>query len=170
MILQQVRSLHFCWDKHKYAIIFMTSFTITSAYNQPPICNFGQDVILCSQSIDMGLHLVKNVTSPVNKLDADNKAYVDRIKHKTATAIIPNTIMIDNTIFTFAAAKVFASGKIIICEMWVEELRDEWIATSSLMFTTVWPGFHKFSTGPSRMTFVNSSPPVVGQPIFASTI
>ena len=34
--------------------------------NQLPICDFGHDVILCSQPIDMNLHLIKNVKSPVN--------------------------------------------------------------------------------------------------------
>ena len=53
--------------------------------HQLPISDFGQDVILCSQPIDMNLHLIKNMKSPVNKLDAVNKAYVDRIKYKTAT-------------------------------------------------------------------------------------
>ena len=50
--------------------------------NQLPICYFGQDVILCSQPINMDLHLIRNVKSPVNKLDAVNKAYVDRITFK----------------------------------------------------------------------------------------
>ena len=57
------------------------------------------------------------------------------------------------TLFTFPAAKAFAGGKIKIREMCVERLADEWIATSSPMFATVWPGFHKFSRGPSLMTF-----------------
>ena len=48
--------------------------------NQLPICDFGQDVISCSQPIDMNLHFIKNVKRPVNKVDAVNKAYVDRIK------------------------------------------------------------------------------------------
>ena len=52
--------------------------------------------------------------------------------------------MTDHILFTFPAAKAFASEKIIICEMWVELLAGEWIATSSPMFATVWPGFHKF--------------------------
>ena len=84
----------------------------------------------------MDLHLIKNVTSTVNRFDAVNKAYVDGIKYKTATGIIPNTVMTDHTHFTLPAAKAFASGKIIICEMWVERLADEWIATSSPMLTT----------------------------------
>ena len=60
----------------------------------------------------MDLHLIKNVKSPVNRCDAVNKAYVDRIKYKTATGIIPNTVMIDHTLFTFPTAKALASGKI----------------------------------------------------------
>ena len=137
---------------------------------QLAICDFSQDVILRSQPIDMDLHLIKNVKSPVNKLDAVNKAYVDRIKYKTATGNIPNTVMTDHTLFTFPAAKAFASEKIIISEMWVERLADEWIVTSSTMFTTAWPDFHKFSRGPSLMTFFSGSQPVVGLAIFASTI
>ena len=31
--------------------------------NQLPICDFGQDVISCSQPIDMDLHLIRNVKS-----------------------------------------------------------------------------------------------------------
>ena len=69
-------------------------------------------------------------------LDAVNKAYVDRIKYITHTGNIPDTVMTDHALFTFSAAKAFASGKIIICEMWVERLADEWLATSSSMFAT----------------------------------
>ena len=87
--------------------------------NQLPICDFGQYVILCSQPVDMNLHLIKNVKSPVNKFDAVNKAYADRLKYKTAIGNIPNTVTTDYTLFTFPAANVFARGKIIICEMWV---------------------------------------------------
>ena len=58
---------------------------------QLSICDFGQYVILC-QPIYMVLHLIKNVKSPVNKLDAVNKAYVDRIKYKTTTGTISNTV------------------------------------------------------------------------------
>ena len=43
--------------------------------NQLPIGDFGQSMILCSQPIDMNLHLIKNVKNPVNKFDAVNKAY-----------------------------------------------------------------------------------------------
>ena len=73
--------------------------------NQLPICDFGQDVKSCSQPIDMDLHFIKNVKSPVHKLDAVNKAYVDRIKYKTATGNITNTVMIDHTLFTFPPLK-----------------------------------------------------------------
>ena len=66
--------------------------------------------------------------------------------------------MTDHTLFTFPAAKAFASGKVKICEMWVERLADEWIATSSPLFATALPGFHKFSRGPSIMTFFIASP------------
>ena len=97
--------------------------------NQLSICDFSQDVILCSQPIDKDQHSIKNVMSPVNKFDAVNKAYADRIKCKTSTGNIPNTVMTDHTSFTFPAAKAFASGKIKICEVWVERLPDEWIAT-----------------------------------------
>ena len=78
--------------------------------------------------------------------------------------------MTDHILFIFPAAKAFASGKIKICEMWVERLADGWIATSSSMFATEWPGFHRFARGPSLMTFFTGSPPVVGLALFASTI
>ena len=120
------------------------------------ICKLGQDVISCSQPIDMDCHLIRNVKSSVNNLDAVNTAYVDHIQYKT-TGIIPNIAMTDHILFTFPAVKVFASGKIIICEMWVERLADEWIVTSSPMFATAWPDFHKFSRGPSLMTFFSGS-------------
>ena len=121
--------------------------------NQLPIYDFSQDVILCSQPIDMDQHSIKNVMSWVNKFDAVNKDYADHIKYKTATGIIPNTVMTDHTLFTFSSAKAFASGKIKICEMCVERLANEWIATSSPMLATAGPGFDKFSRGPSLMTF-----------------
>ena len=100
----------------------------------------------------MDQHSIKNVMSPVNKLETVNKSYPDRIKYKTVTGNIPNTVMTDHTLFTFPAAKAFACEK-----MWVEQLADEWIATSSPMFATEWPGFHKFSRGKSLMTFFNGS-------------
>ena len=73
-----------------------------------PICDFSQDLISCSQPIDMDDHLMKNVKNPVNK------AYADRINYKTTTGIIPNIAMTDNILITFSAAKSFASGKIKI--------------------------------------------------------
>ena len=93
--------------------------------NELPISVFGQNEILCCQPIDMDQHSIKNVMSPVNKLDAVKKAYADRIKYKTVTGNIPNTVITDHILFTFPAAKAFASGKIKICEMWVERLTDE---------------------------------------------
>ena len=106
------------------------------------ICVIGRDEILCSRRIAVNQHSIKNVNNPVDRLDAVNKAYADRIKYKIATGSIPNTVMTDHTLFTFPVAKAFASGKIKICEMWVERLTYEWIATSSSMFATEWPGFH----------------------------
>ena len=53
-----------------------------------------------------------NVKNPFNKLDAVNKDYADRIKYKTVTSNIPNSVMTDHILFTFPAAKAFASGKI----------------------------------------------------------
>ena len=95
------------------------------------VCVFGQDEILCSQSIDMDQHSIKNVKSPIDKLDAVNKAYANRVKYKSASGNISNTVLTDQILFTFPTGKDFASGEITICEMWVERLADEWIATSS---------------------------------------
>ena len=127
---------------------------------------FGRDEILCSQPIDMYQHSIKNVKNPADRSDAVDKAYADRIKYKTTTNIIPNTVMTDHILFTFPAAKYFVTIKIKICEMWVERLADEWIATSSPIFATAWPGFHKFTRGPSLMTFFTGSPAVVELAIF----
>ena len=138
--------------------------------NQLPICDFSQELISCSQTIDMDDNLMKNVRNPVNKFYAVNKAYADRIKYKTTTGIIPNIAMTDHILFTFPAAKAFASEKIKICEMWIERLADEWIATSSPMFATEWLGCHKFSRGSSLMTFFSGSPLVVELAIFVSTM
>ena len=135
-----------------------------------PVCVFGQDEILCSQPIDMDQHSIKNVKNPIDRLDALNKAYADRIKYITASGNIPNTVLTDHILFTFPTGKAFASGKIKLCEMWVERLADEWIATSSPMFAIEWPGFHKFSRVSSLMTFFSGSLLVVGHGIFASTI
>ena len=84
----------------------------------------------------MSQHSFKNVKSQVNKLNAVNKAYANRIKYKSATGTIPNTVRTDHTLFTFPTTKVIISGKIIICEIWVERLVGELISTSSPMFAT----------------------------------
>ena len=44
------------------------------------ICVFGRDELSCSRPIDMDQHSIKNVQNPVDRLDAVNKAYSDRIK------------------------------------------------------------------------------------------
>ena len=80
--------------------------------NELPVYVFGQDEMLGSRPIDMDQHSIKNVMSPVNKLDSVNKAYADLIKYKTVTGNIPPTVMTDHILFTFSAAKAFASGKI----------------------------------------------------------
>ena len=118
-----------------------------------PICVFGRDEILCSRPIDMDKHSIKNVKNLTDRLHSVNKAYADRIKYKTATGNIPNTVVTDHILFILSVAKTFTSGKIKICEMWIERLADEWITTSSPLFATEWPGFHKFSRGPILMTF-----------------
>ena len=125
--------------------------------NELPICVFGRDEIFCSRPIDMDQHSIKNVKNPVDRFDAFNKDYADRIKNKTATGNIPNTVMTDHILFTFPAAKTITSGKIQICEIWSERLTDEWMATSSPMFATELSGFHKSSTGPSLMIFFTGS-------------
>ena len=96
--------------------------------------------------------------SPVNKFEAVHKAYTDRIKYKSPTGTIPNTVRTDHTLFTFPTTKDIISGKLIICEIWVERLVGEMTSTSSPMFATEWPGFHRFSRGPSLMTFFTGSP------------
>ena len=110
-----------------------------------PVCIFGQDEILCSQPIDMDQHSIKNVKNPIDRLDAVNKAYADCIKYVAASDNIHNTVLRDYILFKFPTGKAFASGKIKICEMWVKRLADEWITTSSPMFVSEWPGFHKFA-------------------------
>ena len=69
---------------------------------------------------------------------------IAKIKYKSATGTIPNTVRTDHTLFTFPATIDIISGEIIICEMWVEWLVGELISTSSPMFATEWPGFHRF--------------------------
>ena len=106
----------------------------------------------------MDQHSITNLKNLNDRLDAVNKTYADRIKNKSASGNIPNTVLTDHILFTFPTGNAFASGKIKICERWVERLADEWIATSSPMFATEWPGFHKFARGPTRMTFFSGSP------------
>ena len=108
------------------------------------VCVFGEDEILRNQPIDMDQHSIKNVKNLIDRLDAVNKAYADRIKYKTASGNIPNTVLTDHILFTFPTGKSFASGMIKICGIWFERLADEWVATSSPMFATEWPDFHKF--------------------------
>ena len=84
----------------------------------------------------MNQRSITNVKSPVNTFDAVIKAYTDRIKYKSATGTIPNTVWTDHTPFTFPATKDIISGTIIICEIWVERLVGELISTSSPMFST----------------------------------
>ena len=138
--------------------------------NELPICVFCRDEIFCSRLIDMDQHSIKNVKNPIDRLDAVNKAHVDRVKYKSFTGINPNTVLTDHTLVTFPDAKGFLSNKTIIGEMWLERLLGEMISTSSPMFATEWPVFHKFTIGPSLMTFFSGSLLVVGHEIFASTI
>ena len=104
--------------------------------DQHPICGFNWDLILCSQPFDINQHSIKNVKSPVNKFNGVNRAYTNHIKYKSATGTIPNTVTTDHTLFTFPATKAIISGKIVICEMWVERLVGELISSSSPMFVT----------------------------------
>ena len=75
-----------------------------------------------------------------------------------------------HTLVTFPDVKSFLRKNAIIGEMLVERLAYEWIATSSPMFATEWPGFHKFTRGPSLMTFFSGSPASGEHGIFASTV
>ena len=52
-----------------------------------PVCVFGQDEILCSQPIDMDQHSIRNVKNAIDRLDAVNKAYADRINIKQLLVI-----------------------------------------------------------------------------------
>ena len=122
--------------------------------NELPIRVFTRDEILCSRPINMDQLSIKNVKNPVERFDAVNKAYVD----KSFTDIIPNTVLTDHTLVSFPDAKGFLSKKTIIGKMWVERLSGDMISTSSPMFATEWPGFHKFVRGPSLKTFFSGSP------------
>ena len=127
--------------------------------NELPICVFGQDEIFCSRHIDMDQHSTTNLKNPTDRLDAVNKACAYRIKYKTASGNIPNTVFRDHILFTLSTGKAFVSGKTIIGVMWIERLLGEWISTSSPIFATEWPSFHKFTRGLSLMTFFSGSPP-----------
>ena len=83
------------------AIKIKTDVGFAVLINELPLCVFGQDEILCSRPIDMDLHLIKNVKSPVNKFDAFNEAYVDRKQYNRATGNIPNTVMTDYILSPF---------------------------------------------------------------------
>ena len=78
-------------------------------FDELPICVFGRDEILCSRVIDMDQHSIKNVKNPVDRLDAVNTAYADRIKYKTVTGNSPNTAMTDHILFAFPAVRVTVS-------------------------------------------------------------
>ena len=71
-----------------------------------PISVFGRDEILCSRPIDIDQHSIKNVKNSADRFDA-----VNRIKYKTVTGNVPDTVMTDRTLFTFPAAKAFATEK-----------------------------------------------------------
>ena len=72
-----------------------------------PICVFGRDEILCSQPIDMDQHSINNVKNPIDRLDAVNKTYADRIKYKASSGNIPNTVLTDHILFAFPTEKAF---------------------------------------------------------------
>ena len=122
------------------------------------LCLASRDEILCSRPIDMEQHSIRNVKNLVERFDAVNKAYVDRVKYKSSTGIIPNTILTDHTLVSFPDAKGFLSKKTIIGEMWDERLPGKMISTSSPIFATEWAGFHKFTRGPYLMKFFSGSP------------
>ena len=55
----------------------------------------------------MDQHSIKNVKNPVERFDAVNTAYVDRVNYKSFTGIIPNTVLTDHTLVSFPDAKGF---------------------------------------------------------------
>ena len=71
-----------------------------------PTCVFGLDDILCNRPIDMDQHSIKNVKNPTDRLNVVNKTHADRIKYKTATGKIPNTVFADHTLCTFPLQKL----------------------------------------------------------------
>ena len=89
-----------------------TDVGFTILIKELPVCVFCQDEILCSQPIDMDQHSIKNVKNPIDRLDAVNKAYADRIKYKTASGNIRNTVLTNHILFTFSTGKAVASEKL----------------------------------------------------------
>ena len=75
--------------------------------NELPICIFSRNEILCSRLIDMDQHSIKNVKNRDERFDAVNKAYIDRVKYKSFTGIIPNTVLTDTHPSHFPNRKVF---------------------------------------------------------------
>ena len=59
----------------------------------------------------MDQHSIKNVKNPTDRLDAVNKTYADRIKYKTATANIPNTVMTDHYTIHISPCEGFCQWK-----------------------------------------------------------
>ena len=60
----------------------------------------------------MDQHSIKNVKNSIDRLDAGDKAYADRIKYKTASGNIPNTVLTYHILFAFLTGKAFEGGKI----------------------------------------------------------
>ena len=54
----------------------------------------------------MDQHSIKNVKNPIDRLDAVNKAYADRIKYKTASGNIPNAILTEHILSHFSLGKL----------------------------------------------------------------
>ena len=81
-----------------------TDVGVAVLIDELPICVFSRDEILCSRPIDMEQHSIKNVKNPVERFDAVNKVYVDRVKYKSFTGIIPSTVLTDHTLVSFPDA------------------------------------------------------------------
>ena len=113
---------------------------------------------LSSRPIDINLHSIKNVKSPVNRFDAVNKAYADHIKYKTAIGNIPNTVMTDHTVITFSHCESFCQWK--DNNMWdVGWTVGRWVdcsIKSNVRNCVAWPS--QVFQGSSLMTFFTGSP------------